>query len=410
MALKQLVEKRNELQAKQQKLKNIFQEGRGPDGKNKEIDLDLVKSLSGTNQDKLNEIRKLNEELDALQKEIEKLVEIDDTAEKIQQDHGVKNIERFTVDDEHKGFGDLFVNSDVYKSWKRGKPISSELKSGMIPILKATFSTTAGWPPESIRIGKVVEEALRPIQVIDTIPGGRTGQAAVVYVEETTVTNAAAERDENAVYPESALELTQQTSTVRSIGTSIPVTDEQLEDVEEVRSYFNMRLPFLVRQRLDGQLLVGNGTAPNILGLNNVSGINTQAKGADPVPDAIYKGMDLIRITGRASPNIAYMHPNDWQPIVLLKTADGVYIWGHPSQKDVRTIWGIPVVVTDAQTENTGLIYDTIHTMLFMRKNVIIEIGYNNADFTYGRVTFRVGCRATLVVFRPAAGCQITGL
>src|SRR3990172_3730712 len=105
--------------------------------------------------------------------------------------------------------------------------------------------------------------------------------AAVVYMEETTFTNAGAERAESAAYAESTLILTQRTNTVRSVGTSLPVSDEQLADVVGVRAYLDSRLGFMVRQRLDSQILVGDGIAPNLLGTLRGSGIHTQAKGAD---------------------------------------------------------------------------------------------------------------------------------
>jgi hypothetical protein len=60
----------------------------------------------------------------------------------------------------------------------------------------------------------------------------------------------AAERAEAGDYVESALALTQRTSTVRSIGTSLPVSDEQLEDEVGVAAYLNQRLGFMVLNSL----------------------------------------------------------------------------------------------------------------------------------------------------------------
>ena len=213
-----------------------------------------------------------------------------------------------------------------------------------------------------------------------------------------------------AAYAESTLALTEQTNTVRSIGTSLPVTDEQLADVPQVESYINMRLPNMINRRLDGQILVGDGSAPNLKGINNVSGILTQALGGDTVPDAVYKGLRQVRVTGRAMPNIIYAHPNDWESIRLLRTADGIYIWGSPAEAGVQRIWGVTVGETDAQTENTILGGDTTFSQLFMRQDMLVEIGTVNDDFLDGRQTVRAGLRAAFVVYRPAAFVQITGV
>jgi len=276
---------------------------------------------------------------------------------------------------------------------------------------KAVFSTTAGWAPFSVRLPRVVPDEQRPIEVTDVVPQFPTGMASIVYMEETTFTNAAAERAEAAAYPEATLALTERTMPVRSIGVSLPVTDEQLEDVEGIRAYLNGRLGFMVDQRLDSQIIVGDGNAPNLRGTLNVVGINTQAKGADNVPDAIYKAMDLVRVTGRAVPNVVIIHPNDWQGVRLLKTADGVYIWGSPSEAGPERIWGVPAVLASGITENTAVTGDYLrYSGLFMRRGLQVETGYVNDDFLKGKVTIRAGLRCAMVHFRPAAFSAVTGI
>lgn len=151
-------------------------------------------------------------------------------------------------------------------------------------------------------------------------------------MEETTRNQAAAETAEGGAYAESSFALTEKTSPVRKITDSLPVTDEQLEDVAQAQSYINSRLTFGLRQRLDGQVLVGNAVGSNLRGLKNVAGIQTQAKGTDPVPDTFFKAMTKVRLGGRAIPTHHVMHPTDWQNVRLLRTTDGIYIWGNPSE------------------------------------------------------------------------------
>ena len=318
---------------------------------------------------------------------------------------------------DRRSIGQQFVESDVFKGLK-GEPKGKEFNltlpvdvKSMLAEAKATFLTTSGWAPETTRIPRVILDEQRPIEIVDAVPVFRTGQAAVVYMEETTFTNAAAERAENASYAEGTLILTERTSNVRSIGVSLPVTDEQLADVEGIIDYLDQRLEFMVRQRLDGQIIAGDGNAPNLAGTLNVAGINTQALGADTVPDAVYKGMDLVRTTGRAEPSIVYFHPADWQPVRLLKTADGVYIWGSPSDSGPDRIWGSRVIKSTGVTQNTAVTGDYAgYAGLFVRQDIEIAAGYVSNDFLQGRRTFRAGIRAALVHFRPSAFTQITGI
>ena len=199
---------------------------------------------------------------------------------------------------------------------------------------------------------------------------------------------------------------------MKKITDSLPVTDEQLEDVAGVESYINGRLVFGLRQRLDLQCVVGDATGSNLRGIKNVAGINTQAKGADPVMDAFYKAMTKIRLVGRAIPTHHLMHPNKWQDIRLTRTADGIYIFGAPTEAGPERLWGLPVVQQDADTEDRGYTGSFLppYTSLFERKGVDIELGYVGTQFAEGKRTVRGDTRFALVFFRPAAFTEVTGL
>ena len=292
---------------------------------------------------------------------------------------------------------------------------SEMLAKGMIPETigtKTLLSTTAGWTPESIRLPGFVEAVTRPVQLLDIIPLSQTGFDTIKYMQETTRTHAAEETSEGAAFKESTFVFTEQTSTVRKITDSLPVTDEQLADVAQVNSYINGRLIFGLRQRLDNQVLVGAGTGILLEGIKNVSNILTTAKGSDPIPDAFFKAMTAIRVTGRAQPTHHVIHPTDWQTIRLLRTADGVYIWGNPSESGVERMWGLPVVQSDADSAGTGYVgsFQPAWISLFERQGVDIQIGFTGSQFVEGKRTIRADMRFAFVLFRPEAFSTVTGL
>ena len=374
--------------------------------------------LEGTEKSvKIAEIvQEINGDLDELCKQVETLEAAEktandfDTAEKKLNHPGLPS---GNDGKEIKSVGQQVVEHPTFKNWLKGsKDGQIIIQNGSIEGLKTLFQTSAGWLPESTRTGQVVDAVTRPLQILDIMPIGQTGQANVVYMEETTRTHAAEETAEGATYKESTFVLAEQTSPVRKITDSVPVTDEQLEDVPMVQSYLDGRLRFGVRQRLDTQIISGNGTPPNLEGILNVSGILTQAKGADPVPDAIFKAGTKLRVTGRVVPTHVVLHPNDWQAIRLLRTADGIYIWGSPSSSAPERIWGWPVVQNEALTENAGLIgsFESAWISLVERRGILIERGFTGSQFTEGKQTIRASMRAALVVFRPAAFATITGI
>lgn len=421
MPNKVLIEKRKELEARQDKLKSIVAEA-GPDR-----DFELVKSLEGTTKDKVEKVQAMGLELDTLVDEVKGLADVeriaqqvearDAAADKARESGGVPPTGALPLPDGPGGgaktFGQLFIESGAYKAWAEDKSINKSFDIALpSDRLKTLMETAAGWAPESLRTGRVVLDAQRPIEVTDLIPAGDTMSENVKYMEETTFTNNAAEVAEAGTYGEAALVLTERSSPVEKIGVWLPITDEQLEDVAQAQSYVNQRLPFMVRQRLDGQILTGDGIAPNLDGILNVAGIQTQAKGGDPSADAIYKALTLIRVTGRANPTNVILHPNDWTPIRLLRTADGIYIWGAPSEAGPERIWGLPVTQTSAETENTGLVGDFAqYIQLMWKRDMELRITDSHSDyFINGKQAIRADIRVALPVYRPAAFCSVTGL
>lgn len=320
---------------------------------------------------------------------------------------------------EYKTLGQMIMSLPEFKAGMNlGHLISSKGSKGLvlddfsIKQLKTLFQTSAGWAPESVRTGRVVPAVTRPLQLLDIIPMGTTGQAADVYMEETTRTHSAAETDEGGTYAESEFVLTEQSKTVRKITDSVPVTDEQLEDVAGAESYLEDRIRFGIRQRLDYQMLNGNDIAPNLGGILNNGSIQTQAKGADPIPDAFYKAMVDIMLTGRAMPTNHVMHPQNWQTVRLLRTVDGVYIWGNPSEAGPERMWGLPVAMADSISLGTGLVgsFETAWIQLKERRGLILEMGYVGNQFKEGKKTIRASMRAVLVIYRAPAFCEVTGL
>lgn len=406
-----LKEAEGKLAAAQKSLAEVFDQA-GPD-----YDMAKVTVIDGDSKAKVEWIRTKNAELDDLGAQVEQLRDVARAAERVRgdrksgQEEEAKGAERGDGSrgpGGRKSVGELFTDSSAYtkRAGQNGPEAHLDLE------LKALFETGAGWEPETTRGPRIVEYVTRPIQLIDLIPNTTTTQTAVTYMEETTFVNNAAEIPEGGLYPESALGLEEKTSPVRKIGTWLPVTDEQLEDVPQARAYINNRLPFMVRQRLDGQLLAGDGTGSNLGGLLNTVGIQAQAKGGDPTPDAVYKAMTKIKVNGLAMPNATVWNPEDWQEVRLLRTTDGIYIWGNPSEPGPARIWGLPVVEVFGLTAGTAVVGDFANfSELAVRRGIDVQISNAHNDFFIrGKQAVRADIRAAFIVYRPKAFATVTGI
>lgn len=313
---------------------------------------------------------------------------------------------------EQKSIGQMFVESAPFVNAGSGS-MRKRLEVDFPKYeLKTTMTTAAGWAPVNARTNIVIPLAMRRPVVADLVPQDQTQNSVIKYMEETTFTNNAATVAENAAKPESALAFTERTANVVKIATWIPVTEEQLDDVPQARAVIDNRLSVMLALAEETELLTGDGTANHLDGfLHKVT--QSQAKGADPTPTAVYKAFDKIRFTGFAEPSGIVMHPNDWEDVATLQDGNGNYVWGRPYDAGpVARLWGVPVIVTPAETQNTALIGDfATYSHISRRMGVTLKTSDSHAsNFTLNVTVILIEERLSLEIYRASAFCLVTGV
>ena len=289
-------------------------------------------------------------------------------------------------------------------------------------IFNTLFETSTGWDPEDRRRPGYVPIITRPIQVLDILsPPIPSTQPSVQYMEHTTFTNAAAEVGEGDAAPEAALEFTEVTHPMIVLGVRIPVTEVQLEDVPQVRNIIDQQLIFMLRQRLDGRVLLGTGSSGQLAGITTRTGIQDQdwtyASNAytNPIKD-IRRAQTKCRVVGRAG-NASHVILNDylWDEIVLSETTSAGFYLGSPAGEFVQRIWGLPVVTTDHLSNGTttgdigGLVGNfRVFSELHMRRDFNVQVGMQADDFNKFRLMVRASVRVCMVTTRPKAFVTIT--
>jgi len=334
-----------------------------------------------------------------------------------------------------KGTGSIgaqFVGSEEYKTLIRGgMRRGASWSSGAIECFDPypgyqMRATTLTEDPASG--GKLLVPDYQPgilpllfkrLVVADLMAAGTTNSNSIIYMIETTFTNAAAAVAEGAAKPESALVFDQRTDPVAKIAHWIPVTEELLEDVTAIAAYIDARLRLGVALAEEDQLLNGNGTPPNIMGVMNRSGLATAVvrnAGATPPEtnaEAILRQITAIATTAFVYPDGVVMNPTNWFSTVTMKDTQGHYFGFGPFQTvPTATLWGTPVAVTPSIVANTALVgaFGTM-SQVYRRGGLRVEASNSHQDyFIKNLVAIRAEERLALCVYRPGAFGKVTGL
>jgi len=329
-----------------------------------------------------------------------------------------------------KSLGEQFVEHANYKKLLEGGGVSGKAgkwSSGAIELKTALTEGTSGSPGPGYAtiqtptvLPGITDIRFQPLTVADLFPSGTTNSPLLRYLVETAVTNAAATVAELGLKPESAITFSKVDETLKKIATFLPVSDEMLEDFDQIRSYLDARLTLFVKLQEEVQLLRGDGTGTNLVGILNRAGLATSiAKGTSPSlsgdndMDAIYRQITAIRTTSFLEPETIVIDPLGWQNIVLSKDSQGRYLGSGPFMS-VQTpmLWGKPVVPTTAMPSNTALVGAFRQaSQVFRKGGITVEASNSHADFFQRNETaIRAECRELLAVYRPGAFGTVTNL
>jgi len=312
-----------------------------------------------------------------------------------------------------KSLGEQFVESEGFKSFQ-ASGFSKQARAGDMRVKATLTSATtdaAGSVGDAIaptRLPGVLALPQRRLTVRDLITPGRMDGNSLEYVRETGFTNNAAPVAEAALKPESDIKFDLVNTSAKVIAHWMKASRQVLDDVAQLRSIIDNRLLYGLGYVEEAQILNGDGTGQNLLGILPQASDYAVPAGMAAVADAT--PIDTLRIAMLQAALAEFpatghvLNPIDWASIELTKDASGQYIIGNPQGTIAPTLWGLPVVATQAIAAGTFLTGAfRLGAQLFDRWDARIETGYVNDDFIRNLVTILAEERLALAVYRPEA-------
>jgi HK97 family phage major capsid protein len=339
--------------------------------------------------------------------------------------------------------GGLFVQSEAWKAYnERGEknrpvtvPFSSlfgsafkgigEVPNEQLRMQAALFDSTSFGTRRDYRDDALVSTLYQPNNIGSLMPQGTTDSDTVTYPVETVTATGAAEVAEGATKPEAQISFADVDEPIRTIAVLLPMTTKSLRNQAFLRAYINARLRLFVQMREDGQLLNGNGTAPNLKGILNRSGINTAtsysiagANADQALIDAVFHAAMRVR-DSFLEPDATVMKPSTWEIAALAKDANRNYLLGGPGtyaqDGPNPRLWGLKVVLNanmPAQAAaNKDVLVGAFATSAMVVRRGGIELALSDSHSTFfaeNKVMLRAEEEVGLLVFRPAGFAAVT--
>lgn len=371
--------------------------------------IDAVKAIA---EDALGKV-KANEEISTSLKEKadEALVKMNGLTEQVAEiEQKLARVKGGNDPEAVKSIGEQFVESDGFKAFADTGFAKSARGADMKVKTTLTSATTnaagsLGAGVDATRLPGILPLPQRRLTVRDLLSQGRMDGNSLEYVKEKGFRNNAAPVAEAASKPESDIQFELVTTSAKVIAHWMKASKQILDDISQLRSVIDQRLLYGLAYVEEQQLLNGDGTGQNL------NGIIPQATAfAAPITVAGATSIDNMRLAMLQAALAEYpatghvMNPADWAWIELLKDTTGRYIIGNPQGSITPTLWGLPVVTTQAIAIDkylTGAF--KLGAQLFDRWDARIEAAYVNDDFIKNLVTILAEERLALAVYRPEA-------
>jgi HK97 family phage major capsid protein len=298
---------------------------------------------------------------------------------------------------EVRSLGQQFVASAEFKAMNPNAPagVSVEVKNTLL-------SDSANVLPQQVQ--GVRGGAFLPLTIYGSLPHAPTSSNSVEGIRESGFTNSAGEVSEGGTKAESDLTFDNWDFPVRTIAHTLPVSKNLLADSRAVAAYIDNRLTYGVMERVDRQLMVGNGTNPNLSGILDSGNYTVYTPTSDDnLIDGINRAKWQLWATGWIPDNV-YVNPADWGAMELQKGSDGHYLNGLPGVMLTTNPFNVRVIPSPFVPAGQFAIgaFNRAVT-IWDRDGVTVEAGFVNDDFKRNKVTLRAEMRLAFEITTPSA-------
>lgn len=264
------------------------------------------------------------------------------------------------------------------------------------------IDSSAGVPTPT---GRVLDGARvgAPFLLREKLPSTPLGGASAWSVAETALTsNVVQQTNEGDTFGSSNVVIGGDALKFETFGHYVTVSEQAMEDLEELAEYLNTVLGFGLASKIENYLLTALTT--------NAPSTNTNAYWATGVDNRLDElaAAAAQHIALGYYPTVAVVNPQQFLQFRTLKAnTGGQYLYSAPADMQPPAAFGMAGVPSTHMTANNYALIDPAKVMVWERLKTRIEVGRINDDFGKGLV--RVRAIERLVLARPSANVTMKG-
>lgn len=257
----------------------------------------------------------------------------------------------------------------------------------------------------SVRLNGIGQLGVKARALYDFFPkvqvgnGNHNGTISYIDWDESTTVRAAAIVAEGGTFPEDTAKFVEYTTKLQKIGSTLPVTEEFMEDEVLASSELSKFVNINVNTVIDTKIAVGAGGSSDIEGLYTASPTYTPV--ASAIEDANIK--DLVRkmrtaiVKTRGSkyqPNFVAANSDTIDRYFLKKDVNNNYMF----DSETGTIAGLAIVEDNNLADNTLVVGDSRYGTIYEKGGVVLSEGYSGTQFVQDIKTIKARVRMLFLI------------
>lgn len=318
------------------------------------------------------------------------------------------------LDGEHRMPGAQVIDHEAYQEWASSGGTRSFPHIEVRNLLSGVEADGGVFRPvgtPELYAGAIQR---RRMWLRDVLSVQQTGLSSVPYIREVDASTnefGASAVAEASAKPEVTMQFVQVDAPVRKIAGWLRATDEILMDAPTLRGYIDTRLGYMVQVREEQQILAGDGNAPELEGIQVITGTQTQSTPTGDYPAIIGRAIGKVENVDGEADGVATNPLDYWLATTSRYSTqfDNSGNGGAPAVVGGVT-WGLPAIRTRALSAGSAIVGAwRLGATLFDRMQTVVRTADQHDDlFIKNQVIILAEERVALAIHRPALFVKCT--